>query len=312
MIVPTVETAARSGHARAGEWGDVTQQITVDAVVQAEELARAAADRLGVRMRELSTVAEQNRAADLLCRVWRADSPDQLINGGMLRALEHSGNYVVGAYRGDELIGAAVGFFGTGHLHSHIAGVDPTRQSGGVGFALKQHQRAWTLARGIGEICWTFDPLVRRNAHVNLHKLGATAADYLPDFYGEMNDGINTGEATDRIYVRWELLSPAAVAAARGEVREVDLPALRAEGAAELLGRTERDAPVPPAAPVPADGRVLLVAVPGDIERLRAENPVVAKLWRPAVRDAVCGALEAGYRITGISRDGWYVLEEKS
>ncbi|MEU8075664.1 GNAT family N-acetyltransferase [Catellatospora citrea] len=290
----------------------MTQQITVDTVVQAEELARAAADRLGVRMRELSTVAEQNRAADLLCRVWRADSPDQLINGGMLRALEHSGNYVVGAYRGDELIGAAVGFFGDGHLHSHIAGVDPAKQSGGVGFALKQHQRAWALARGIGEVCWTFDPLVRRNAYVNLHKLGATAADYLPDFYGEMNDGINTGEATDRIYVRWELLSPVAVAAARGEVREVDLPALRAAGAAELLGRTERDAPVPPAAPVPADGRVLLVAVPGDIERLRAENPVVAKLWRPAVRDVVCGALEAGYRITGMSRDGWYVLEEKS
>lgn len=312
MFVPTVKTAARSGHARPGEWGDVTQQITVDAVVQAEELARAAADRLGVRIRELSTIAEQNRAADLLCRVWRADSPDQLINAGMLRALEHSGNYVVGAYRGDDLIGAAVGFFGTGHLHSHIAGVDPTRQSGGVGFALKQHQRAWTLARGIGEICWTFDPLVRRNAYVNLHKLGATAAEYLPDFYGEMNDGINTGEATDRIYISWDLLSPAAVAAARGEVREVDLPALRAAGAAELLSRTSTDAPTLPPTRPPTDAPVLLVAVPADIERLRAENRDVAKLWRTAVRDAICGALETGYRITGMSREGWYVLEEKS
>ncbi|WP_144119062.1 GNAT family N-acetyltransferase [Catellatospora sichuanensis] len=290
----------------------MTEQITVDTVVQAEELARAAADRVGVRVRELSAVAEQNAAADLLCRVWRADSPDQLVNAGMLRALEHSGNYVVGAYRGRDLIGAAVGFFGSGHLHSHIAGVDPDRQSRGVGFALKQHQRAWSLARGIGEVCWTFDPLVRRNAHVNLHKLGATAVEYLPDFYGEMNDGINTGEATDRIYVRWELLSPAASAAARGEVREVDLAALRADGAAELLGRTERDAPAPPAAPPPMDGRVLLVAVPGDVEQLRFENREVAKLWRPAVRDAICGALEAGYRITGMSRDGWYVLEDKS
>ncbi|MFC7247914.1 GNAT family N-acetyltransferase [Catellatospora aurea] len=290
----------------------MTQQITVDAVVQAEELARAAADRLGVRMRELSTVPEQNRAADLLCRVWRADSPDQLINAGMLRALEHSGNYVVGAYRGDDLIGAAVGFFGTGHLHSHIAGVDPAKQSGGVGFALKQHQRAWTLARGIGEICWTFDPLVRRNAYVNLHKLGATAAEYLPDFYGEMNDGINTGEATDRLYIRWELLSPAASAAARGEVREVDLAALRAAGAAELLSRTSADAPTLPPKRPPTDAPVLLVAVPADIERLRAQDRDVAKLWRTAVRDAICGALETGYRITGMSREGWYVLEEKS
>ncbi|WP_155371496.1 GNAT family N-acetyltransferase [Catellatospora vulcania] len=290
----------------------MTEQITVDAVMRAEELARAAADRVGVRMRELSTVAEQNAAADLLCRVWRADSPDQIVNAGMMRALEHSGNYVVGAYRGNELIGAAVAFFGAGHLHSHVAGVDPARQSGGVGFALKQHQRAWSLARGIGEVCWTFDPLVRRNAHVNLHKLGATAAEYLPDFYGAMHDGINAGEASDRLYIRWELLSPAASAAARGEVHEPDLSALRAAGAAELLGRTERDAPVLPAAPPPADGRVLLVAVPGDVERLRVENPAVARTWRPAVREAICGALEAGYRITGMSRDGWYVLEGKS
>ncbi|GAA2385312.1 hypothetical protein Cme02nite_72170 [Catellatospora methionotrophica] len=290
----------------------MTQQITVDTVVRAEELARAAADRVGVRVRELSTVAEQNAAAELLCRVWRADSPDQLVNAGMMRALEHSGNYVVGAYRDRDLVGAAVGFFGTGHLHSHIAGVDPARQSGGVGFVLKQHQRAWSLARGIGEVCWTFDPLVRRNAYVNLHKLGATAAEYLPDFYGEMNDGINTGEATDRIYIRWELLSPAARAAAQGEVRDVDVPALRAAGAVELLGRTERDWPVPSALRPPADRRPVLVAVPADVERLRVDDREVARLWRPAVRDAICRALDSGYRITGMSRDGWYVLEESA
>ncbi|MEV4415744.1 GNAT family N-acetyltransferase [Catellatospora sp. NPDC049609] len=288
----------------------MTEQITADAVVEAQALADAAARRLDVRMRDLATVAEQHEAADLLCRVWRADSPDQLINGGMLRALEHSGNYVVGAYRDEVLIGAAVAFFGEGHLHSHIAGVDPARQSGGVGFALKQHQRAWALARGIGEVCWTFDPLVRRNAHVNLHKLGATAADYLPDFYGEMNDGINTGEATDRIYIRWELLSPAARAAARGETTEVD-PAVWA-AAAELLGRTEHDAPRKPAPAPPLDGRPLLVAVPADVERLRISDRETARAWRHAVRDAICGALEAGYRITGMSRDGWYVLEVKS
>jgi predicted GNAT superfamily acetyltransferase len=57
---------------------------------------------------------------------------------------------------------------------------------------------------------------------------------------------------------------------------------------------------------------VLLVAVPADIERLRAQDRDVAKLWRTAVREAICGALETGYRITGMSREGWYVLEEKS
>ncbi len=295
---------------RAGEWVDVTEQITLDAVEEAEALATAAAERLGIRMRELVTVAEQHAAAELLCRIWRADSPDQLVNGGMMRALEHSGNYVVGAYRDEVLIGTAVGFFGVGHLHSHIAGVDPARQSRGVGFALKQHQRAWALARGIGEVCWTFDPLVRRNAHVNLHKLGATAAAYLPDFYGEMNDGINTGEATDRIYVSWDLLSPAACAAARGETAEVELWVQAAAG--ELLGRTAEDAPHVPDVRPPADGRPLLVAVPADVESLRGRDRDTARAWRYAVREAICAALEAGYRITGMTRDGRYVLEVKS
>ena len=61
-----------------------------------------------------------------------------------------------------ELVGACVGFHEEPPLqtlHSHIAGVirGPWRN---VGFALKLHQRAWALRRGIAEIAWTYDPLV--------------------------------------------------------------------------------------------------------------------------------------------------------
>ncbi|HET6213496.1 MAG TPA: GNAT family N-acetyltransferase, partial [Micromonosporaceae bacterium] len=62
---------------------------------------------------------------------------------------------------------------------------------------------------------------------------------------------------------------------------------------------------------LPADGRALLVAVPGDIEARRRADPTTAKIWRYAVREALTGALGAGYRITGMSRDGFYVLEAK-
>lgn len=51
-------------------------------------------------------------------------------------------------------------------------------------------------------------PLVRRNAYFNLVKLGARATDYLPDCYGPMHDGLNRGEASDRLFVEWDLLSP--------------------------------------------------------------------------------------------------------
>ena len=59
-----------------------------------------------------------------------------------------------------------------------------------------------------GRSTWTFDPLVRANARFNLVKLGAVAVAYLTDFYGEMQDGINAGDRSDRCAVKWELDDP--------------------------------------------------------------------------------------------------------
>ncbi|MFS8479005.1 MAG: GNAT family N-acetyltransferase [Micromonosporaceae bacterium] len=258
----------------------------------------------------LHDVAQHHAVADLFRRIWLAESVEAVLNPHVIRALAHAGNYVVGAYAGQRLVGGAVAFFGTDHLHSHIAGVDPAWQRAGVGYAIKQHQRAWALERGITRICWTFDPLVRRNARFNLHRLGALATEYLPDFYGAMTDGLNAGQPSDRLWVTWALTSPRAAAAARGEVPEVDTGALRAAGAAVLLDRAGQR-PVEPveAGDLPADGRPVLVAVPEEVEALRAEDPPAATAWRYALRDALGAALGAGYRITGMSRDGFYLLE---
>ena len=99
-----------------------------------------------------------------------------------MRALAHSGNYVVGLYEGDRMVGASVAFFGPpagAPMHSHITGVLPDLQGHGLGRVLKQHQREWALARDVGHITWTFDPLVARNAHFNLRVLGARVTEYL-------------------------------------------------------------------------------------------------------------------------------------
>jgi predicted GNAT superfamily acetyltransferase len=271
--------------------------VTTDA----EACARRAADACHITVADLHELTQQRAAAELLCRVWGARSPDQLINVATLRALAHSGNYVVGGYRAGPLIAVSVAFLGMGHLHSHITGVDRTGQSAGVGYALKQHQRAWSLARGVPAVRWTYDPLVRRNAYFNLHKLGASAREYLPDFYGAMEDGVNTGDTTDRLYISWELASPTAVAAAHGSVPDPDP---RASGAAVLLDRVD-DEPVPRS----VDGRTLLVAMPTDIEALRARDLSAGLRWRRAVREALGAALTKGYEVRDVTRDGYYVLE---
>lgn len=248
-----------------------------------------------MKIAELDDAAAMHDVAALFDRIWRAGTAEPVIDPSTLQAMAYTGNYVVGAYEGEALVGASVGFFAAdGHLHSHITGIAPEHQSRGLGRLLKQHQRDWALARDRTEISWTFDPLVARNAYFNLHKLGAVAVEYLPDFYGEMNDGVNAGDATDRLYVVWHL----------------DAAVLPAPDASAVAARLDRDGEAPVAAH--PDATEVTVATPPDIDRLRAADPVLAERWRMAVREALGGSLAAGYRITGISRDGRYLLEART
>ena len=51
-----------------------------------------------------------------------------------------------------------------------------------------------------------------------------------------------------------------------------------------------------------------LVAVPHDIEALRASDPALAQRWRVAVREALAALVADGGRIDGFDRAGWYVV----
>ena len=283
--------------------------VTIPAAVVADAgvAARAAADRYGLRVTELSELDQFDRAVALMRSVWRVGPGEEPVNVALMRAFTHSGGYVVGAFVGHQMIGTAVAFLGDRHLHSHITGVERGAQGKGVGFAIKQHQRAWALRRGINRVAWTFDPLVRRNAYFNFVKLGVTVTEYLADFYGRLSDGINSGEASDRLYVNWQLDSPAATAAAAGEPATINPPHPRV-----LLGTTADDGagteePVMRSEPLVGAGPVL-VAVPEDVEMLRRRKPATAARWRYAVREALISAFDSGYRIVGMTGSGRYVL----
>lgn len=271
----------------------------------AREAALTTASRVGLRVTELTTMSMHEAASALFARVWQLDQSMSPTHPELLRALEHSGNYVAGAFLGDQLVGASVGFFAADRsLHSHITGVASGSRGVGVGYAVKQHQRAWALARGVDTITWTFDPLVRRNALFNLHKLGACLTSYLPDFYGAMTDGINAGDLSDRLSVCWQLTSPRAVAAAEGRIEQPDPPVLPADQRHVRLDRLDGERPEPRQPRQPP----WLVAVPRDIERLRRTDMGLARAWRLGVRAALLDGLDHGLRITAISRDGWYVM----
>ncbi|MFJ7198852.1 MULTISPECIES: GNAT family N-acetyltransferase [unclassified Streptomyces] len=270
--------------------------------------ARAAADlaaeRAGVTIRELHGLDEMHEACRVLDRIWRPDPGNPLITPELLRVFAHSGSYVVGVDRGGRMIGFCLGFLASAGLHSHIAGVDDSVRGRNVGFAVKQHQRAWALARSITTVTWTFDPLISRNAYFNLAKLGATPSEYLADFYGAMRDEVNAGTETDRLMVRWELTGEHAVASAAGTPHVVFADDA---GARAVVGLDAK----PGGSPVVGrqDGDTVLVRIPADAEELRRTAPLLAREWRYALREVLGGLMAEGHTVTGFTRDGWYVID---
>lgn len=267
-------------------------EIDPRAIGAAETLAAGAARLGGVQVRTVADAVEQHRASEVLQHIWQQDGGSPLPSA-LLRAFDFTGNYVGAAYDGDTIVGVAIGFHTDhGALHSHIAGVLADYRGRSVGYVLKLHQRAWALRHGIDTIAWTFDPLVRRNAHFNLVKLGAAAAGFLPDFYGAMADAVNSGDRSDRLLAEWNLL-----AAVPGS--PVDPPA----GTQPALVVAAAEEPVL----TPTDGRARTIEIPPDIERIRLEQPELAARWRRALRTALRDALTDGHRIAGLSHNNAYI-----
>ncbi len=80
-----------------------------------ERAARAAGDAAraaGVTMREIADLGDFERICRLFNEIWRPDSDNPAMTSELLRALTKADNYVAGAFDGDTLVGACVGFFG--------------------------------------------------------------------------------------------------------------------------------------------------------------------------------------------------------
>jgi predicted GNAT superfamily acetyltransferase len=212
-------------------------------------------------------------AVDVILGVW-GDGAVALASPALLRTYSHYGNPVIGAFVDDVLCGVSIGFLASApevHLHSHITGVLPAYQHLGIGYELKTTQRAWCREHGIALVTWTFDPMLARNAHFNLRKLGAVARRLLPSFYGAMDDDINRGDATDRLEVQWDVAGG---------------------------GRAKRDI-------------IAAVAIPPDYLALRAADPDAADASRAEVRERLLAAFDDGLEIVDFSRDDGYLLARR-
>lgn len=255
--------------------------------------------------------------------VWPGNETE-VVPTHVLVAVVHNGGLVIGAFRdakdadGQELIGFVFGFPGAyttpdgprlKHC-SHMLGVHPSYRDSGVGFKLKRAQWQMVRHQGIDLITWTYDPLLSRNAQLNIAKLGAICNAYIKDFYGELRDGLNVGVPTDRFEVSWWVNT-------RRVERRLSYRARRRldlahyfGGGAKIINPTktnDQGLPIPGEmleVPVPKKGSrndqasLFLVEIPSDYLALKAADSHLAIKWRLHTRDIFQHLFTIGYLVT--------------
>ena len=230
-----------------------------------------------IQVRELDNLQDQDFGRNIFDITWSMDAGTE-ITPNLLQAMVHSGSYLSGAFIDNKIVGAAFAFPATNgglHLHSHMTAVLPEFRDKGVGYVLKIDQWNWAKKQNYSYLSWTFDPLVRRNAKLNIAKLGVDISAYHPNFYGDMPDALNAGDESDRLMVSWRT--------------DIDAPKAR-----ELITKPETGD--------------ILIEIPEDIVAIRSKNQSESMKWRRQVREQFLAAFEKNGKVIGFSANNEYVV----
>lgn len=280
--------------------------------------ATAAAHASEIEIRPVETREEYEDCTELQRVTWGREFSD-IVPVSMMGIAVRMGGICLGAFGPNgELLGFVFGVTGLreGEIAhwSHMLAVKDKARGAGVGRRLKLAQREGAVRNGAVAVYWTFDPLVGRNAHFNLNRLGASVAEYVPDMYGASNSVLHR-LGTDRFIARWDLGDDVeAVARGRREMVRSERRGAALPGGAGMMGPCgvvpeasdgicdgsrpvmgmpgERDGP-------PAAAGVVDVVVPRDIRAVETQCFETALAWRSSNRRALMGLLGEGYSVAG-------------
>jgi chorismate synthase len=238
-----------------------------------------------MQLRRLATLADFEACVALQRETWGADFSG-CVPAAVLMVVHKVGGVVAGAFDEDgQLIGFVFGITGNvnGHLlhWSHMLAVRERARDAGLGVRLKLFQRELLIESGVDVARWTFDPLVAKNAHININRLGAAVVEYVETMYGDSNSTLHAGLGTDRLVVEWRLSD------------EHVGPDATAFATAPIVG--ERSDPV--RAP-----RVR-IEIPVDIHAVLNRARQEAVDWSARTRRAFLRCLGRGYRVAAFYRE---------
>lgn len=279
----------------------------------------------------LSQLGDMFPVVDLQRNYWGADA-ESVVPAHMLFSITTTGGHVLAAQDHAQSIGAVIGLVGYSdtpdpytdsqlYIFSKRMVVLPNYRDEGLGYRLKMAQRDAALARGIRHVVWTFDPMLSRNAYLNLRKLGAQASLYKQDAYGGYSSGgLSSFGMSDRLYLDWYLDTEPVQARANQTYTPLTLEAYLEHGY-PLLNLATPNAEgwlVPSVNVLPEVPPICLFEIPSNYPEIEQADMALAYQWRIHVRQHLQRLMLAGYIVKDFVRGtlkdvirSFYILEKR-
>lgn len=256
-------------------------------------------------------------AAVRLQRTYWGNALESVVPAHMLFSLASYGGHVLAAYSGEYMVGVLIGFLGTRpsdstqparealQIVSKRMVVLPEFRNQGIGLKLKLEQRRLAQRQRLTLVSWTFDPLLARNAHLNIHKLGGVCRDYTQDLYGVQDDGgLATLGSSDRLTVDWWVNDERVTQYLNSNRRNTSLFQYLDDGVRILNPTTaETDGtPWPSELNLKPIGLNALVEIPLDFPSIVQNDPALAQAWRVHIRVLIQSLFSEGYYVSDFLR----------
>jgi predicted GNAT superfamily acetyltransferase len=271
-----------------------------------------------ITFRQLLTWEEYLECVELQKETWGKDF-EECVPTSILKVSQKVGGIAAGAFDSNKrMLGFVFGITGIKNNEpahwSHMLAVRAEARGIGLGKRLKLYQRELLLASGVNIAYWTYDPLVARNAQLNLNALGAKITEYVEDMYLDSSSDLHRGLGMDRFIVSWRLTDERVTEAIAGKLhpdpeRFEQAPVVNTEFQ-EGQGVVPVDRELP-------GSRLVRVEIPSDIERIQATAMHLAGQWRLNTRRVFQWYLERTYSVVAFyidsnSRRCFYCLEHQS
>lgn len=282
-----------------------------------------------ITIQSLEKASELQGAIDLQKLYWGDDS-EALVVMHMLLAIVRYGGHVLGAFIDKELVGIVIGMLGTrSHIDQPAADnllimskrmvVLPDLRGKQIGYRLKLAQRDIAIRQNIPLVTWTFDPLLARNAHLNIRKLGCVSTMYEQDYFGETAN--NPTLSADRLVVDLWTESERVQSRLDNDFVPYTHADYMKDGATlyneAALDRNGLLVPVSVVDTVESD--VVLLEIPSDFVGLDTIDHDIGLWWRDHMRQAFGMLMGWDYRVIDFVRTriterecAYYVLEKQS